>query len=153
MRTLTEKYTENIGHGLFLNRTSSNHITCIFTLLSSWAYMAICYRNLEFFLRKMHLLSRFGKSLHLYFCNICFLAVENTLSDGAVDAGIAKYFLASLKIIGKDVSWHFHHVKGSSLRKFISTSFRYLCISSSMSSSRAWTASCSVLSEQPNDPH
>ena len=65
--------------------------------------MAICYRNLKFFLRKMHLLSRFGKNLHLFFCNI-FFAVENTLSDGAVDAGIAKYFLASLEIIGKDVS-------------------------------------------------
>ena len=65
--------------------------------------MAICYRNLDFFLRKMHLLSRFGKSLHLFFCNI-FFAVENILSDGAVDAGIAKYFLASLEIIGKDVS-------------------------------------------------
>ena len=38
-----------------------------------------------------------------FFCNI-FFAVENTLSDGAVDAGIAKYFLASLEIIGKDVS-------------------------------------------------
>ena len=58
--------------------------------------MAICYRNLEFFFRKMHLLSRFGKSLHLLFCSI-FFAVENTLSDGVVDAGIAKYFLASLK--------------------------------------------------------
>ena len=65
--------------------------------------MAICYRNSEFFLRKMHLLSRFGKSLHLFFCNK-FFAVENTFSDGAVDAGIAKYFLASLEIIGKDVS-------------------------------------------------
>ena len=48
-------------------------------------------------LKKMDLLSRFG------ICNI-FFAVENTLSDGAVDAGIAKYFLASLEIIGKDVS-------------------------------------------------
>ena len=65
--------------------------------------MAICYRNLEFLLRKMHLLSRFGKSLHLFFFNICF-AIENALSDGAVDAGIAKYFLESLEIIGKDVS-------------------------------------------------
>ena len=72
----------------------------IFTLLSSLACMAICYKNLEF---KTDLLSRFGKSLHLFFCNI-FFAVENTLSDGAVDAGIAKYFLASLKIIRKDVS-------------------------------------------------
>ena len=52
----------------------------------------------------MHYLnSQFGKSLHLFFCNI-FFAVENTLSDGAVDAGIAKYFLASLEIIGNDVS-------------------------------------------------
>ena len=34
---------------------------------------------------------------------ILFFAVENTLSDGAVDARIAKYFLASLEIIGKDV--------------------------------------------------
>ena len=58
--------------------------------------MAICFRI-------MHLLSRFGKSLHLFYCNI-FFAVENTLSDGVVDAGIAKYFLASLEIIGKDVS-------------------------------------------------
>ena len=32
MPELTEKYTENIGHGLFLNRTSSNHITCIYSL-------------------------------------------------------------------------------------------------------------------------
>ena len=97
MRTLTE----NIGHGLFLNRTSSNHITCKFTVYSLYCHLErICYRNLEFFLRKMHILSRFGKSLHLYI----FFAVENTLSDGAVDAGIAKYFLASLEIIGKDVS-------------------------------------------------
>ena len=51
----------------------------------------------------MHLLSRFGKVSFFFFCNI-FFAVENTLSDGGVDAGIAKYFLARLEIIGKDVS-------------------------------------------------
>ena len=43
------------------------------------------------------------KSPSFFFCNI-FFAVENTLSDGAVDAGITKYFLASLEIIVKDVS-------------------------------------------------
>ena len=49
----------------------------------------------------MHLLSRFGqKSPSFFFCNI-FFAVENTLSDGAVDAGITKYFLASLEISEK----------------------------------------------------
>ena len=39
MRTLTEKYTENIGHGLFLNRTSSNHITCNFTVYSLYCHL------------------------------------------------------------------------------------------------------------------
>ena len=29
--------------------------------------MALCYRNLEFFLRKMHLLSRFGNSVNIFF--------------------------------------------------------------------------------------
>ena len=53
-----------------------------------------------------------------FFCNI-FLAVEKTLSEGAVGAGI--------EIIGKDFSRHVHQIKGSSLRKFTSSAIHLLC--------------------------
>ena len=93
MRTLTEKYTENIGHGLFFNRTSSNHITCKFTVYGC------TLQKFRVFLKKNAFTEPiWQKSPSLFF------AVENTLSDGAVDTGIARCFLASLEIIGKDVS-------------------------------------------------
>ena len=42
-----------------------------------------------------HLPSRSGKRLHRFFWSI-FFAMEKTLSESAVEAGIAGYFLASL---------------------------------------------------------
>ena len=69
-------------------------------ILSVYGYILQKFRVI---LKKNAYTEPIWQSLHLFFCNI-FSAVENTLSDGAVDAGIAKYFLASLEIIGKDVS-------------------------------------------------
>ena len=47
----------------------------------------------------MCLLKREGNKFHLFFCKM-FLATENTLSEGAVEAGMAKYFLASFATSG-----------------------------------------------------
>ena len=48
----------------------------------------------------MHLHSLSGRMRHRFFRTI-FFAVENTLSAGAVEAGMDKYFLASLAMVGK----------------------------------------------------
>ena len=45
--------------------------------------------------------------------NLLSLALENTQSAGADEAGIAKYFLASLEIHGKRELCNFHHASGS----------------------------------------
>ena len=41
------------------------------------------------------------------------LGSRKSRSDGAGEAGIAKYFLVSLEILGKRESCNFHHASGS----------------------------------------
>ena len=55
-----------------------------------------------------------------------FLAVEKTLSDGAVEAGMAKYFRARVATCGYAVLCAAHHIRGSPYKWSISGSLRYL---------------------------
>ena len=66
-----------------------------------------------------------GNIRHLFFWWM-FLAVEKTLSDGAVEAGMAKYFRARVATCGYAVWCAAHHIRGSPFKWSISGSLRYL---------------------------
>lgn len=59
--------------------------------------------------------SRLGNRRHLFFCWI-FFDVENTRSEGALEAGTARYFLAKIAMLGYALQCASHHARGSADR-------------------------------------